>query len=155
MSYANDTLKMAAMGGFPLGDLYHWWPTEYTQWKAQANAEHQTINDVLENGDTTKLVTGVLRQPGNTVPSKYTLSQNYPNPFNPTTKIEYSVPKSGYISLKVYNLLGQEVATIFNGNQKAGNYVATFDGSDLASGVYMYKLQSDKVSITKKFVLMK
>ncbi len=153
LSYTNETLKTAAMGGFPLGDLYHWWPAEYSQWKAQASDEQTRIDTWLETGKDPNAV-GVREVKG-AVPSEYKLSQNYPNPFNPTTNIEYSVPKSGFVSLKVYNLLGQEVATLFSGNQKAGNYVATFDGSDLASGVYMYKLQSDKASITKKFVLMK
>jgi hypothetical protein len=153
MSYANDTLKTAAIGGFPLGDLYHWWPAEYTQWKAQEDAEHTRIYTWLETGKDPDAV-GV-REVNSPLPSEFKLSQNYPNPFNPTTRIEYSVPKSGFVSLKVYNLLGQQVATIYSGNQKAGNYIATFDGSDLASGVYMYQLQSDNVSITKKFVLMK
>ena len=135
-----------------MGDL-RWWPDQYSQWKAQASDEHNRINTWLETGKDPNAV-GVREVKG-AAPSEYKLNQNYPNPFNPTTKIEYSVPKSGYISLKVYDLLGQEVATIFSGNQKAGNYVATFDGSDLASGVYLYKLESDKVSITKKFVLMK
>jgi len=152
LSYTNEQLKTGSMGGFPMGDL-RWWPDQYSQWKAQASDEHNRINTWLESGKDPNAV-GVREVKG-AAPSEYKLNQNYPNPFNPTTKIDYSVPKSGYISLKVYDLLGQEVATIFSGNQKAGNYVATFDGSDLASGVYLYKLESDKVSITKKFVLMK
>ncbi|MFZ0454013.1 MAG: T9SS type A sorting domain-containing protein [Ignavibacteriaceae bacterium] len=153
LAYTNETLKTAAMDDLPLGDLYHWWPEQYSQWKAQAGDEQARINTWLASGKDPNAV-GVIEVKG-AAPSEFKLSQNYPNPFNPTTKIEYSVPKSGFVSLKVYNLLGQEVATLFSGNQKAGNYVATFDGSDLASGVYMYKLQSDKVSLTKKFVLMK
>lgn len=153
LAYTNETLKTAAMDDLPLGDLYHWWPEQYSQWKAQAGDEQARINTWLASGKDPNAV-GVIEVKG-AAPSEFKLSQNYPNPFNPTTKIEYSVPKSGFVSLKVYNLLGQEVATLLSGNQKAGNYVATFDGSDLASGVYMYKLQSDKVSLTKKFVLMK
>ncbi len=152
MSYANDTLKMAAMGGFPLGDL-RWWPDQYTQWMAQKDAEHTRINTWLETGTDPGAV-GVKEVKGS-VPLEFKLSQNYPNPFNPETKIEYSVPKSAFVTLKVYNLLGQEVATLFSGNQKAGNYEATFNGANLASGVYMYSLQSDNVTITKKFVFMK
>lgn len=90
------------------------------------------------------------------LPKNFSLSQNFPNPFNPSTKIKYSIPKTGYISLKVYNMLGQEVATLFSGLQKAGNYSINFDGSELSSGIYLYTLQSaGGVAITKKFILMK
>jgi hypothetical protein len=157
LAYSNTTLKTAGMGGFPLGDLYHWWnpayrpgaTNYYTTWNAQKSTEDATIANRMANG-------GVgVKEVSNVIPSDYILNQNYPNPFNPTTQIEYSVPQKGFISLKVYNLLGQEVATLFNGVQNTGNYVATFDGAGLASGVYLYQLQSANVSITKKFVLMK
>lgn len=149
-SYTNTTLQTAGMGSFPLGDLYRWWPNEYAQWKSQADQEKTLIFDRLKNG-----ITDVKEQTGIAVPLEYTLSQNYPNPFNPITQIEYSVPKDGYVSLKVYNDLGQEVVDLFSGIQRTGNYKATFDGTGLASGVYFYKLQSENVSITKKLVLMK
>ena len=87
--------------------------------------------------------------------SEYSLSQNYPNPFNPSTKIEYSIPKSTNISLKVYNTLGEEVAVIFNGFRVAGKYTVNFDGSNLPSGVYYYRLITDDYNITRKFVLLK
>ena len=138
------------MGGFPLGDLSRWWPNEYAQWKAQAATENTTITNRLMNG-----LVSVSEQPGSAIPSSFSLGQNYPNPFNPTTEIEYSIPKYGFVSLKVYNTLGQEVATLTEGIHQVGNYVATFNGAGLASGVYMYQLQSDNVTITKKFVLMK
>ena len=99
--------------------------------------------------------TGVEEVPGSTVPETYTLSQNYPNPFNPTTKINYTVPKSGLVSLKIYNILGQEVATIFQGFQNSGRYNATFDASKLSSGVYIYRLQAGSTSLSKKMLLMK
>lgn len=70
----------------------------------------------------------------------YDLTQNYPNPFNPATQITYSVPQNGYIILKVFNLLGREVATLFEGNRRPGNYETTFDGSKLASGVYLCRM---------------
>ncbi|NWF88370.1 MAG: T9SS type A sorting domain-containing protein [Ignavibacteriaceae bacterium] len=152
MSYTNATLKTAGMGGFPLGDLYRWWPAEYAQWEAQKDAEHNRIFGWLQNGKDPLL--GVKEVYGK-IPSEYSLSQNHPNPFNPTTEIEYSIPISGNVSLKVYNNLGQHVTTIFDGYQNAGNYVATFDGSSLASGVYFYKLQTENILLTKKLVLMK
>ena len=89
------------------------------------------------------------------VPETFSLSQNFPNPFNPTTQIKYSVPADGYISLKVFNLLGQDVATLFEGNRLAGDYILTFDGSKLTSGVYLYQLKSNNFLETKKLVLLK
>jgi endo-1,4-beta-xylanase len=88
-------------------------------------------------------------------PKTFSLSQNYPNPFNPTTRIKYSVPQDGYISLKVYNLLGQEVTKIFEGFQHAGSYVILFDGSKLASGVYLYQLKANNYLQTRKLILLK
>ncbi|KAF0152353.1 MAG: xylanase [Ignavibacteria bacterium] len=89
------------------------------------------------------------------IPARFKLEQNYPNPFNPTTRIKYSVSKSAHVSLKVYNLLGQEVSTLFEGNRQPGNYNATFDGSGLASGVYLYKMQSVEFSEAKKLMIIK
>jgi len=99
-------------------------------------------------------------------PTQFSLHQNYPNPFNPVTTIKYSIPsdvetsypeKSGQVmtSLRIYDILGKEVAVLVNERQSAGNYEIKFDGSDLASGVYLYKLQSGSFVQTKKFVLMK
>lgn len=85
----------------------------------------------------------------------FELSQNYPNPFNPTTQIKYSVPQSSYISLKVYNLLGEEVATLFEGFRNPGEYTITFNGNGLASGVYLYQLKANNFLETKKLVLMR
>ena len=152
LAYNNTQYQTAAMGGLPLGDL-NWYPQQISAWKAQRNDEWTTINNWLDYGSATG-PDAVNEKPGAT-PVNYVLRQNYPNPFNPTTQIEYSVPKYGYVTLKVYNTLGQEVATLFDGQQKTGNYVATFDGTGLASGVYMYRLESEGVSISKKFVLMK
>ncbi len=88
-------------------------------------------------------------------PGDFVLSQNYPNPFNPTTTIDYSIPKSGFVKLKVYNLLGQHVADLFNGNERAGKHHVVFDASKLASGVYYYKLESNSQVTTKKMLLLK
>jgi Secretion system C-terminal sorting domain len=150
LAYNNTAYQTAAMGGFPLGDL-NWYPNKLAGWKAQRDAEWTTINNWLNHGSPT---TGV-KERGGPVPGDYSLAQNYPNPFNPTTQIEYSVPRNGHVSLKVYNSFGQEVATIFDGVQSAGNYVATFNATGLASGVYLYRLQSENVSIIKKLVLTK
>jgi hypothetical protein len=89
------------------------------------------------------------------LPQAFSLSQNYPNPFNPTTVISYQLPTTSNVSLKVYNLLGQEAATLFEGVRQAGTYQATFDGSKLASGVYLYRMTANNFVETKKLVLVR
>ncbi len=88
-------------------------------------------------------------------PSGYRLNQNYPNPFNPTTMIRYRLPKPGYVSLIVYNLLGQKVETLIEENQSAGIHAVVFDASSLASGMYFYRLISGNFNRTKKMVLIR
>jgi len=85
----------------------------------------------------------------------YTLSQNYPNPFNPTTNIKFSVGKEGLTTLKVYDMLGREIATLINENLAMGTYNVEFDGSDLPSGTYIYELRSGDRKLTEKMTLMK
>ena len=89
------------------------------------------------------------------LPQTYQLQQNYPNPFNPSTVISYSIAKAGNVTLKVYNMLGQEVATLVNGYQAANSYEVNFNASGLSSGVYLYKLTAGSNSIIKKMTLMK
>lgn len=89
------------------------------------------------------------------IPASYNLEQNYPNPFNPATKIRYSIPEYSSVGLKVFNLLGEEIETLFNGEQSAGVYEATFDASNLASGIYFYTLKTEKASFTKKMILIR
>jgi hypothetical protein len=83
------------------------------------------------------------------------LSQNYPNPFNPSTVIKYSIPYNGFVSLKIYNLLGEEAASLVYEYKTQGEYNVTFDGTNLASGVYFYKLEMGNNTATKKMVLIK
>ncbi len=89
------------------------------------------------------------------VPDSFTLSQNYPNPFNPTTQIRYTVPRQEKVSLKVYNILGELVSTLVNEVHFPGTYQVTFDGSNLASGVYFYRLEGNNYLETKTFTLIK
>ena len=88
-------------------------------------------------------------------PVKYNLSQNYPNPFNPSTTIQYSVPKAGNVKLTVYNSIGQEIAVLVNREVKAGSYEVNFDASRLASGIYMYKLETSGYNDVRKMMLIK
>ncbi len=89
------------------------------------------------------------------VPNKFALMQNYPNPFNPSTKINYELPINGFVSLKIFDITGKEVAQLVNGVQQAGYYAVDFNAVSLSSGTYFYKLTSDKFSDVKKMVLVK
>ncbi|HVN48190.1 MAG TPA: T9SS type A sorting domain-containing protein [Bacteroidota bacterium] len=154
LSYTNPTLKAAAMGGFPLGDLFHWWgPTstvdKYTSWLAQAPAERASILNQLTNGPTS------VNGRGSNVPSKYELNQNYPNPFNPSTVIKFSLPVQSNVRLELLNILGQVVKVVAAGTYSAGSHEVTLNASSLASGVYFYKLQTENFSSVKKMLLLK
>ena len=89
------------------------------------------------------------------IPTDFTLKQNYPNPFNPSTRIEYSLPQSTDVRLKVYDTLGRNVATIVDAFQAAGSYTVNFDGRTLASGTYLYALEAGSEKIVKKMILVK
>jgi uncharacterized Ntn-hydrolase superfamily protein len=89
------------------------------------------------------------------IPDKFALSQNYPNPFNPSTTIEFTLPKSEYVELKVYNILGKEVSTLVSNKLNSGNHTYTFDGKNLASGVYYYQLVAGEFHQVKKMILLK
>ena len=89
------------------------------------------------------------------LPQDFQLFQNYPNPFNPTTTINYSIPKQNFVTIKVYDALGKEVATLVNENKSIGNYSVEFDASKLVSGIYYYRLQAGACSETKKLIFMK
>lgn len=90
-----------------------------------------------------------------TLPKNFILMQNYPNPFNPTTTIDYSIPKESFVTIKVYDMLGREVATLINEEKNAGEYSVKFNGSILASGVYLYRMKAGNFIQTKKMILMK
>lgn len=126
LDYSNATLKTAGSDGKPVGDL-NWFG----------------------------LATSVGGEKVNSVPGVFSLEQNYPNPFNPSTTINYQIPANGTATLKVYNLVGQEVATLVNGAVTPGTYTVKFDGSRLSSGVYFYTLRSGNYVETKKLMLLK
>ena len=90
-----------------------------------------------------------------TVNLTYSLGQNYPNPFNPTTKISYSIPETGLVTLRVYNIIGETVAMLVNKVQEAGKYEVEFSGSSLSNGVYFYELKANGFTSVKKLMLLK
>ena len=107
-----------------------------------------------KNDDFVGWVTDVNNETG--LPVSYSVSQNYPNPFNPSTKINYTLPVTGNVTLKIYNILGQEVRTLINNELKsAGKYTIDFNASNLASGVYLYRLQAGDFVRVKKMMLLK
>ena len=123
-------LDLVCEQGFALGDL-NWFPTQKAAW----------------------LLTYVKQVAG--IPEEYSLSQNYPNPFNPTTTIEFSIPKQSNVVLKIFNVLGQEVATLVSDTKAPGRYTVDFDAAKLASGAYIYRLTADNVVKVNKMLLMK
>lgn len=98
--------------------------------------------------------TGVGNQ-NNEAPANYKLEQNYPNPFNPTTTINYSIPNASDVSIKVYDMLGNEVMTLVNEHKNAGNYSTSVNASNLSSGIYLYKIVAGSFTETKKMTLIK
>jgi len=89
------------------------------------------------------------------LPESHLLSQNYPNPFNPTTKINYSISQTGIVTLTVFDVLGNEIASLVNEEKSTGNYEFTFDTAGLPSGIYFYKLQTGSFTETKKMILLR
>ena len=89
------------------------------------------------------------------LPDKFILNQNYPNPFNPSTTINFSIPISAFVALKVYDILGREVATLVNEEKSSGSYEVVFNASNLSSGIYFYRLQASDYVQTRKLVLIK
>jgi len=148
LAYSDADLMAGGTGGFPVGDL-NWFPTKKTQWMALKDAEHAALLNMLNTGTLT-----AVEDVGG-VPVQFALSQNYPNPFNPSTVITFSLPHSAFASLKVFDMLGREVATLVNGYTTAGSHDVQFNATNLASGVYFYKLTSGDLVQTKKMVLVK
>jgi hypothetical protein len=112
------------------------------------------------NGQSSKVTVSALQnatdvETESEMPGGFTLHQNYPNPFNPTTAIRYQLSAVNHVTLKVFDLLGGEVTTLVNEWQAIGSYSVRFDGSGLASGVYVYQLQAGNFKDTKKLVLLR
>ena len=101
----------------------------------------QPVSDIIENKSS--------------IPNDFKLEQNYPNPFNPSTTISFSIPVEGMVSLKIYSLIGQEVATLVNENLSAGSYSFQWNAQNHTSGAYFYRLTADKLTETQKMIMLK
>ena len=145
-------------------NLHVWLPsgtTSLSQYPTGTVVEngYATLSDSLKGYGTNTynfvLGTTPVKIGNNGMPTKFALSQNYPNPFNPSTKIAYDVPEKALVTIEIYNVLGQNVATLVEATENPGRYVATFDGSQLASGVYLCRMTAGSYSSTIKLVMLK
>ena len=141
---SSDRGPVMSTGVFPgSGDMLIWtvWQNNSTgQWKLYGTKARHQIAEVEEDVPP---------------PFSFELAQNYPNPFNPTTTIKFDIPGSGFVTLRVFDLLGREVATLVNEEMKPGRYDRIFDGAGLASGIFFYHLTAGNFSQTKKLVLVR
>lgn len=126
-----------------------WYQPGVTNWSELVGC---VINGVLY-GDTNTLVG--INQISSEIPNNFSLSQNYPNPFNPATNIKFQIPKTRLVKLVVYDALGKEVQTLVNQQLGAGTYSVDFDGSNLSSGVYYYRIETGSFTETKKMLIVK
>jgi hypothetical protein len=132
-----DNCKLVFLISGPNGDDFH-------------VGSYFFLDDVILSGTATSI------KDKNIIPAKFSLEQNYPNPFNPSTKIQYNLPENSFVSLKVYNIIGKEVASLVNNVITAGTHEVLFDASGLNSGVYFYTLKTGNNFVqTKKMILMK
>jgi hypothetical protein len=113
---------------------------------------YQRVSALAMRGD---IKVGVMESANMATPARYALHQNYPNPFNPSTAIEFALPKASHVTLKIYDLLGNEVATLISEKLLAGKHQHVWEASGLASGVYLYRLQAGEFVQTKKLILLR
>jgi len=143
------TWESLGMSGFGVSSIY--------SNSGQTEASGATLVAGTSDGaiyiNTAPLVS--VKEIGSDLPTTYSVSQNYPNPFNPTTMINFAIPVKAMVTLKIFNILGQEVRTLINGELEQGKYKISFDAKGLASGVYIYQLNSNSFSVSKKMILQK
>ncbi len=147
-------------GGKTPGNASGYTSTYDVKWDANKNLYTQsyygwTVDKWAYSGTLPTITITGIEEIGGGLPSGFTLSQNFPNPFNPTTTIEFGMPHSGEVSLKVYSVLGQEVATLVDGMQAAGVYRVTFDAQGIASGTYFSILRAEGTTIVKQMTLVR
>jgi hypothetical protein len=142
-------LELTAMSGLQEGPGGAWLLVNGSGYPVETQAADNSAI-VLTNDDPTG-----VRPVSNEVPVEFALYANYPNPFNPSTSIKYSIPSSSHVTLDIFDALGRNVATLVDGEQSAGSYIATFDATNMANGTYFYRLKAGNFTDTKKMVLLK
>ena len=135
-------------------------------WVLDGDLPHPSVYDIFQKGQSVyttgesgaifkkDLAVSIL-QTNSGIPDEFSLSQNYPNPFNPSTNIKFDISKLSNVKLRVYDILGNEIAVLVNKLLKPGSYTANFDGSGLASGIYYLRLEADGYSKVRKMNLLK
>jgi hypothetical protein len=136
-----------AITALPWDDIHHY------SWTGGTNTPVEVQNFYHIHAVLDEVVSA--REISSSIPNDWSLTQNFPNPFNPTTEIRYAVPRAEHLTLKVYNLMGQEVATLVDAMTNPGTYAVNFSGANLASGVYVYRLEAPSFTATHKMLLMK
>jgi len=153
-SWLNIAQGVAAATG-----RYPWLIPNTPTTQARVRIMDELAGTVVDSSDDFFTILGPNSVAEGGIPTTFEVSQNYPNPFNPSTQIRYGLPKEAMVSLKVYNIIGQEIATLVNERQTAGRYVVVFDtqrlGFNLSSGLYFYRLQAGDVMETRKMMLLK
>ncbi len=160
--YSNDVVKLRSLSGRTFAGYLYGGIEAF-----EANPFLQMINTHGRNAGTVSVAsnriykiyltpnTVGINPLGSYVPADFKLFQNYPNPFNPTTKIKFDLPSNGFVSLKIYDVMGREVENLVNENLKAGSYEVEFSGVQKSSGIYYYKVYTEKYQETKKMILVK
>ena len=132
------------------------WPSGLEEWTTSAVAVDQFFT--IEEGSLTTVRVDKKNLSG--IPKEYALFQNYPNPFNPTTTIRYQLPKSGRLTLKIYNLMGQEIISLVDEKKESGKYKIEWDGLNrdghaAGTGLYLVRMSASKITVSKKILLLK
>ena len=133
------------------GEVIQGYPSELEEIRVSLDGYHTRLFLLAD----TIMHVNPISEKVTTIPEKLNLSQNYPNPFNPITTIEYNLPKEGRVTLKIYDVLGQEVITLVHGKQRSGSHKVNFNGSNFATGIYIYRLIFDGQENIRKMVLIK
>jgi len=157
MSFDNGNTWSTIVDSIPNTETYSWTVTAQDSSNEClikiSNVANGEVFDISDNVFSIDIVSDVDVENQN--PLEFNLAQNYPNPFNPSTTIKYAVPKTSLVSIKVYDLIGQEVASLVNEMKDAGTYEVKFDGRNLASGVYIYRMTAENFSSVKKLNILK